>query len=153
MPPIPSIRTSVTTMSWPHPTKRTNLGTGPDVTRLRLRIRALRDFSAKDAVLPKEKLRDYLLSSTHPEGRGKAHYLLGPGYDARNWRRLVEDLRTQHLTRPAEAGRLSPYGQKYEILGQLTGPNGVTGWVRTIWIVRHGEENPRLVTLIPEEKP
>ena len=42
---------------------------------------------------------------------------------------------------------------KYEILGQLTGPNGVTGWVRTIWIVRHGEENPRLVTLIPEEKP
>lgn len=111
------------------------------------------DFSAKDAVIPEEKIRRYLLSLAHPEGRGKAHYLLGLGYHAGNWKRLAEDLRTQHVTRPAEAGRLSPYGQKYEILGQLTGPNGVTGWVRTIWIVRHGEQNPRLVTLIPEERP
>lgn len=49
--------------------------------------------------------------------------------------------------------RVSPYGQKYEILGPLTGPNGNTAWVRTIWIVLTGETVPRLVTLIPAEKP
>lgn len=46
----------------------------------------------------------------------------------------------------------SPYGQKYEILGSLTGPNGKSGWVRTIWIVLTGETAPRLVTIIPAEK-
>jgi len=108
-------------------------------------------FSAEDAIIPEEKLRGYLLSSTHPDGRGKAQYLAGLGYDGSNWRRLADDLRTQLLIRVAEAGRHSQYGQKYEILGPLTGPNGVTRWVRTIWIVRHGEKQPRLVTLIPRE--
>ena len=110
------------------------------------------ELSAKDAVVAEEKLRRYLLSSTHPDGKGKAQFLVGLGYLQHNWERLADDLREQHLTRVAEAGRFSPYGQKYEILGPLTGPNGVTAWVRTIWIVRHGESRPRLITLIPQEK-
>ncbi len=48
--------------------------------------------------------------------------------------------------------RATFYGQKYEILGTLTGPNGNTAWVRTIWIILTGETGPRLVTLIPAEK-
>ena len=59
---------------------------------------------------------------------------------------------TQILSLNAEQATLSPYGQKYEILGRLTGPNGTAGWVRTIWIVLAGETAPRLVTLIPGEK-
>jgi hypothetical protein len=47
----------------------------------------------------------------------------------------------------------SPYGRKYEILGLLTGPNGTSAWIRTIWIVLTDESLPRLVTLIPEERP
>jgi hypothetical protein len=42
---------------------------------------------------------------------------------------------------------------KCEILGSLTGPNGSTGWVRTIWIILTGETAPKLVMLIPVEKP
>ncbi len=55
----------------------------------------------------------------------------------------------QILSLDAQPGRPSPYGQKYEILGPLTGPNGKNAWVRTIWIVLTGETAPRLVTLIP----
>ena len=44
------------------------------------------------------------------------------------------------------------YGQKYEILGPLTGPNGTLAWVRTIWIIPTDHSAPRLVTLIPVEK-
>jgi hypothetical protein len=67
--------------------------------------------------------------------------------------RLEADLREQHLSREAEPLRPSPYGQKYEILGPLTGPNGATSWVRTIWIILTNEKEARLVTLIPEERP
>ena len=32
-------------------------------------------LSARDAIIPPDKLRAYLLSVAHPDGRGKAEYL------------------------------------------------------------------------------
>ena len=89
----------------------------------------------------------------HPDGRGKAEYLGRLGYSKDKAGQLDADLREQILSLDAQPGRPSPYGQKYEILGPLTGPNGKNAWVRTIWIVLTGETAPRLVTLIPAEKP
>ena len=109
-------------------------------------------LSAATVIAP-EKLRDYILSPTHPDGRAKAAYLGRIGYTLANWRRLDADLREQILSRDAEPARRSAYGQKYEILGPLTGPNGIAAWVRTIWIIPSGDNVPRLVTLIPVEKP
>jgi hypothetical protein len=108
-------------------------------------------LSADVAVISPEKLRDYILSPTHPDGRGKAAYLSRFGYSRTDWRRLERDLRAQHLILDAAPGRPSLYGTKYEIVGVLVGPNGATGRIRTVWIVRQGEAVPRLVTLIPEE--
>lgn len=63
------------------------------------------------------------------------------------------DLRDQVLTCEATPGRPSSYGRKYEILGPLTGPNGQSAWIRTVWIVLPDELAPRLVTLVPEDRP
>ncbi len=108
---------------------------------------------APDGIIPADKLREYLLSPAHPDGRGKAEYLGRLGYSREAFGRLESDLREQILSLEAEPGRPSPYGQKYEILGALTGPNGNTAGVRTIWIILTGETAPRLVTLIPAERP
>lgn len=54
---------------------------------------------------------------------------------------------------PGKPNRVTPWGHKYEILGPLTGPNGGTAWIRTVWIVRHGESAARLITLIPAREP
>ena len=94
-----------------------------------------------------------MLSVAHPDGRGKAEYLGRLGYSQEASGQLDVDLREQILSLEAQPGRPSPYGQKYEILGPLTGPNGNAAWVRTIWIILAGETAPRLVTLIPAEKP
>jgi hypothetical protein len=107
----------------------------------------------QDAIIPPEKLRDYILSPSHPDGRGKAAYLAQLGYSQGDWLRLEVDLREQHLSHEAQPGKYSPYGRKYEILAPLAGPNGATAWVRSIWIVLSDENRPRLVTLIPEEHP
>jgi hypothetical protein len=109
-------------------------------------------LSAKDAIIPDEKLRNYVLSLAHPDGRAKAQFLTRLGYSEGDSQRLASDLREQHLNHEAVTGKPSLYGQKYEILAPLTGPNGASAWVRTVWIVRTGERSARLVTLIPEEK-
>ena len=110
-------------------------------------------LSARDAIIRPDKLRNYLLSVGHPDGRGKAEYLGRLGYSQEAFEQLEADLREQILSREAQPGRASRYGRKYEILGPLTGPNGQTAWVLTIWIIVTGETTPRLVTLIPAEKP
>jgi hypothetical protein len=110
-------------------------------------------LSARDAIIRPDKLRDDLLSVGHPDGRGKAEYLGRLGYSQGTAEQLDADLRAQILSLDAQPGRPSPYGPKYESLGPLTGPNGKNAWVRTIWIVLTGETAPRLVTLIPAEKP
>jgi hypothetical protein len=41
------------------------------------------------------------------------------------------------------------HGRKYEIRGILRGPSGRASLVVTIWIIREGEDEPRLVTAYP----
>lgn len=112
-----------------------------------------RKLSAAEAIISPEKLRDYILSPAHPDGRSKAAYLARGGYSREGWSRLERDLRDQHLTHDARPARVTPWGRKYEILGPLTGPNGQTVWIRSVWIVRQEEDVARLITLIPAREP
>ncbi len=108
---------------------------------------------AEDAIIAPAKLRDYLLSEEHPDGRSKARYLARLGYSRAEWGRLDRDLREQILPLKARPVRESPWGSKYEILGVLKGPSGRAAWIRSIWIVLRRETRPRLVTLMPWNEP
>ncbi len=44
---------------------------------------------------------------------------------------------------------VSPYGTKYIIDGSLEGIRGISGRIRTIWIIEAGGESPRFVTAYP----
>ena len=102
------------------------------------------------AVIEPAKLRDYLLSPTHPVGRFKAPFFVALGYSAAEWNRLEADLRGQHL--PLEAAPAAPtvYGQKYIIRATLVGPGGTSAGVVTVWVVRAGEDFARFVPAYPE---
>jgi len=102
------------------------------------------------AVVEPAKLRDYLLSQTHPVGRFKAAFFLALGYSPDGWRQLEADLRSQHLSRDAEAGTPNAYGQKYVIRATLVGPAGRAATVVSVWVVRTGEGFARFVTAYPE---
>lgn len=105
--------------------------------------------NAENAVIEPAKLRDYLLSPSHPWGRFKLAFFATLGYTQDDWEQLAADLRAQHLPRDAVPGRSSPYGAKYEIRAPLQGPSGRIGDVLSIWIVRRDETIPRFVTAIP----
>ena len=105
--------------------------------------------NADEAVIPPEKLRDYLLSHEHPVGRFKAAFLAGLGYTREDWSALEADLRSQHLRLDAEEMKATGYGRKFAITGPMRGPSNSTAIVTSIWVVRSGEETPRFVTAYP----
>ena len=101
------------------------------------------------AVVNASKIRDYLLSDSHPVGRFKAAFFTSLGYSAAGWEALAADLRRHALDNEASAIEANEYGQKYEVRGMLTGPAGKTAVVVAVWIVLLGQDSPRFVTAFP----
>jgi len=105
--------------------------------------------NADRAVIDPAKVRDYLLSATHPVGRFKAAFFFALGYSADRWEVLRDDILALARTGIASPGQPSPYGRKLELDGILTGPSGRSVPVRTVWIFRLEEQFPRFVTVLP----
>ena len=101
------------------------------------------------AFIDETKLRGYLLSRQHTLGRFKAAFFASLGYTEENWTQLDEDIRSQHLRLDVEKETATPYGRKFTITGPVTGPTGRTANVVSVWIIRDGEDSPKLVTAYP----
>jgi hypothetical protein len=102
------------------------------------------------AIIPKAKLQDYLLSPNHPIGRYKSAFFASLGYNRTAWEVLEKDIRAL-LTTQAEHLESTIYGEKYAVRSSLTGPNGRSARVVTIWIKLGDRTAPRFVTAYPEE--
>ena len=107
-------------------------------------------MNADQALIDASKVRDYLLSPSHPIGRFKARFFAALGYAQQDWPLLSEDLLRIARSGQAALGQPSSFGQKYEVSGTLIGPNGRKARVTTVWVVRPEEEAPRFVTAFPE---
>ena len=98
------------------------------------------------AFIDPSKIRDYLLSVSHPIGRFKALFFMRLGYDQENWVDLERDILELVRREEATIERDTPYGRKFRVCGILRGPSGVKAEVVTIWIVLTKEGLPRFIT-------
>jgi len=104
---------------------------------------------ADRAIVEERKVREYLLSKSHPIGRFKAAFLARVGFEAEDWGELASQLRALAVEGDAIRGEASKYGEKYLISGILKGPRGPRLEVTTVWLVPTGGGAPRLVTVYP----
>lgn len=104
---------------------------------------------ADNAVIPAEKLRDYLLSSSHPVGRFKAVFFHALGYTGGDWERLEADIQSILTNDATMVGEQTDYGQKWEVRGSITGPTNRSAEIVTGWIILKGESMPRFITAYP----
>ena len=68
------------------------------------------------AVIPLEKLRDYVLNARHPYGKHKAKVfeaVLGIGTDEAEW--LAAEILTQLPNHEAKPGKIDAYGKRYTV--------------------------------------
>ena len=101
------------------------------------------------AVVPLGKVRDYLLSISHPDGRSKARYFGSRGYESRSPWRLAADLRNIAAVGEVVAVRHTEWGTIYRVDGATDAPDGAPIHLATIWIIGP-ETTPRLVTAYPQ---
>ena len=101
----------------------------------------------EQAEIPPAKLIGYLLDPLHLEGRNKARVFRSAlGFEQSNSSELAAAIRAELPYYPAEVTQRGIWGQKYEVTLPITGMNGRTVDVLTVWIVRVGDSFPRLVT-------
>ncbi len=99
------------------------------------------------AVIDIEKLRDYCLSTSHPEGRHKARVFLSAlgmtATDAEGLKKLL--LTEAQSSNETIMTAVDKYGRRYTIdIAVIWGSR--TAQVRSAWIVKSGEDFPRLTS-------
>ena len=102
--------------------------------------------NADRAAVETAKLRDYCLNPDHPRGRHKARvFAAALGLSADHWDELRDALLKAARTEQATATDQDEYGQRYVVDFTMNGPAG-RARIRSCWIVRSGEDIPRLTS-------
>jgi len=99
--------------------------------------------------IPQAKVVQYLLSSTHRAGRGKAGFFSAFGFQMSAWEVLADALRQQARDNLVTLSEGTPFGTRYIVEGPLVAPNGRQLQVRTVWFIDEGGQAPRFVTAYP----
>ena len=89
------------------------------------------------AFVPVEKLRDYALNPTHPEGRSKAVIFKEMlGIERRHANVLAELIKATLPRAPARSGSEDKYGQWWRTYHPIIGLNGREAVVTVAWIFK-----------------
>jgi hypothetical protein len=97
------------------------------------------------AIVEDRKLQDYCLNPNHPRGRNKARVFASVGIGQADVGVLRKALFAAATSAEALPGAASPYGQRYIVDFDLV-RQAKTVRVRSMWIVRVGEDLPRLTS-------
>jgi len=101
------------------------------------------------AVVPKEKLTEYLLSDTHPDGAPKAAFFHRFGFTSDNWHGLAEALLKHAGKHAIVKEETTPFGVRYTIEGPVDAADGRRPNLRSVWFIDMGTDTPCLVTAYP----
>jgi len=105
------------------------------------------------AVIEDSKLVDYALNPNNERGQHKAQvFARSLGFDLSNWERLKREILIGLPMHKAASISETDFGRKCEVVIDITGPNGRTVPVKTIWQYDRLADGafadaPRLVTM------
>jgi hypothetical protein len=101
------------------------------------------------AVVPRRKVVDYLLSESHPDGQSKANFFCIFGFSSAEWGALADALLDHARHNGVSRVERSHFGTRYVIEGIMNTPINRSPQVRSVWFIDSGESVPRLVSAYP----
>lgn len=105
--------------------------------------------NADKVIISKKKITEYILSETHPRGKNKARVFKKFGFNRTNYLEFKTSLKKLVIREKVKKVIEISYGVVLVVEGIMETPVGINIKVRSVWIVRKGEVNPRLVTCYP----
>ncbi|WP_390624653.1 DUF6883 domain-containing protein [Anthocerotibacter panamensis] len=106
--------------------------------------------NSSNAYVEERKILAYLLDLKHSSGASKAKFFLNRGFDRENWQYFSEALIFQGTNNPVKKVKETEYGTRYTIECHCPTPDRLNPCIRTVWELREGETQPRLITAFPE---
>lgn len=100
-------------------------------------------------VVARDKVLDYLLSESHPGGKGKAAFFQAMGFTRGEWEKLARELVDSARNGETTQQVATHFGSKLVILGKMSTPSGKQIVVRTVWMELPEANAWRLVTAYP----
>ncbi|MBE9079735.1 hypothetical protein IQ241_20980 [Romeria aff. gracilis LEGE 07310] len=100
-----------------------------------------------NAIIPDAKMSSYLLVLQPRNDKSK--FLAQAGFTQNNVDALADALRQLVATNEAIENRTDEYGTYYQVIGRLSGVNGINLSVVTVWLRRNTDQNFQFITLIP----
>ena len=99
-----------------------------------------------EAIIPMKKFTQYALNETRDPYKAAA-FKSALGYTADNAEELIANIMRNLPNFPAKSQPDLGYGQRYEVIMHLTGPNGKSARVLTGWIDDKSNGEMRLTTV------
>jgi hypothetical protein len=100
------------------------------------------------------KLYNYLLNSSHPDGKSKARFYELIGYTLDKGELLRAELLRLACSGSVVNETINKAGRKFVVIGSINAPNGKTYPLLTVWVVESQpgtapNHEPRLITAYP----
>ncbi len=105
----------------------------------------------ENAVVPPEKLTQYILSTTREDGAGKAAFFDAFGCVATNWPALAKALLNHVAEHGIMAEEETPFGTRYIVEGPLTALDGRRPNLRSVRFIETGSDIPRFIADYPRK--
>ncbi len=105
---------------------------------------------AQTYVIPNDKLTVYLLNPQHKKNGGKAKFFLARGFTTLNLAVIVTAL-FEHAEKhwPGQVYPDPPWGNLFELIGEINCPDGTTPHVLAVWKIERGQSVASFVTAYP----
>ncbi|HHY74043.1 MAG TPA: minor capsid protein [Bacillus bacterium] len=110
-------------------------------------------ITPKNSSIHSDKLVKYALNKEHPKGKDKAiAFEKALGYTVENYQDLIDNVMNNLGKYPAKYKSSSKYGESYEVLMNLTGPNSKNANVITGWLFNKETNEAKLTTIYVTNK-
>ncbi|MCF8044805.1 MAG: hypothetical protein K9J83_03005 [Desulfarculaceae bacterium] len=102
--------------------------------------------NADKAIIDSKKIKDYCLNPDHPRGKHKAKIFQSSlDLTFENTEELIYEITKNLPEFECRQGEVDEYGQRYTVDIEIE-RNGLRAVIRTGWIIKRNEMQPRLTT-------